>query len=135
MVEAMKNRKALPGKKKIVVIEDDEDFLVLVKLILADEALEIIPALDGVEGLEAVRAHLPNLVLLDLVLPDFNGWEVFVQMHADPALANIPVIIVTCQGTRYDRTFGLHIARVHDYLMKPFLPSQLRSSVASALRV
>jgi DNA-binding response OmpR family regulator len=123
------------GKKKIVVIEDDTDFLVLVRMMLADEALEIIPALGGVEGLETVRALAPDLVLLDLILPDLNGWEVYVQMREDPALANIPVIILTCQGTRYDRTFGLHVARVHDYLMKPFLPSQLRRSVTSALRV
>ena len=121
------------GKKKIVVIEDDQDFLVLVKLMLADETLEVVSASSGVEGLEAVRTHHPDLVLLDLMLPDLNGWEIYVQMHDDPALEHIPVIILTCQGTRYDRTFGLYVAHVHDYLMKPFLPSQLRRSVASAL--
>lgn len=119
--------------KKIVVVEDDEDFLTLVTMMLADENLQVIPALDGEAGLEAIRSHRPDVVILDLILPDMNGWEVFMQMRNEAATKDIPVIILTNQGTRHDRTFSLHVAQVHDYLTKPCLPSHLRHSVAAAL--
>ena len=120
--------------KTVVVIEDDEDFLSLVKMMLADTGLEIVPALGGREGLDAIRQYHPDLVILDLALPDISGWEVFMQMRAEPATRETPVIILTNQGTRVDRNFGLRVAHVHDFLMKPCLPSQLRQSVASALQ-
>jgi DNA-binding response OmpR family regulator len=122
------------NRQTVVVIEDDEDFLGLVKLMLADTGLQIVPALDGREGLDAIRQVQPDLVILDLVLPDLSGWEVFMQMRAEPATSETPVIILTNQGTRVDRNFGLRVARVLDFLMKPCLPSQLRQSVVSALR-
>jgi DNA-binding response OmpR family regulator len=121
------------NRKTVVVIDDDEDFLGLVKMMLADTGLQIVPALGGREGLEAIRQHQPDLVILDLALLDISGWEVFMQMRAEPATSETPVIILTNQGTRVDRSFGLRVARVHDFLMKPCLPSQLRQSVASAL--
>jgi DNA-binding response OmpR family regulator len=120
--------------KTVVVIEDDEDFLGLVKMMLAETGLQIVPALGGREGLEAIRQYQPDLVILDLVLPDISGWEVFMQLRADPTASDTPVIILTNQGTRVDRNFGLRVAHVHDFLMKPCLPSQLRQSVASALQ-
>ena len=122
------------NQKTVVVIEDDEDFLGLVKLMLADTGLQIVPALGGREGLDAIRQVQPDLVILDLVLPDLSGWEVFMQMRAVPATSETPVIILTNQGTSVDRNFGLRVAHVHDFLMKPCLPSQLRQSVVSALR-
>jgi two-component system response regulator VicR len=129
----MADQAASQAKKKIVVVEDDEDFLTLVSMMLADERLEVIPALDGEAGLEAIRAHRPDVVILDLILPDMNGWEVFMQMRNEAASKDIPVIILTNQGTRHDRTFSLHVAQVHDYLTKPCLPSHLRQSVTMAL--
>lgn len=119
--------------KKIVVIEDDEDFLTLVRLMLVGEAVEVIVAASGVAGLEAIRQHQPDLVLLDLTLPDMHGWEVFMAMRDDATLPQPPVIIISSEGTRYDQSFSRNIARVHEYLTKPFLPSRLRASVASAL--
>ena len=73
------------NQKTVVVIEDDEDFLGLVKLMLADTGLQLVPALGGREGLDAIRQVQPDLVILDLVLPDLSGWEVFMQMRAEPA--------------------------------------------------
>jgi DNA-binding response OmpR family regulator len=119
--------------KTIVVIEDDEDFLTLVNMMLAGDQFSIVGALNGREGLEAIRTHHPDLVILDLMLPDMNGWEVFMKVREDPASRELPVIILSVQGTRHDKTFGRHVAHVHDYLTKPCLPSQLRQSVASAL--
>ena len=129
------NEHAVQGekKKKVVVIDDDADFLLLVRMILADQDVEVITASSGARGLEAVRARRPDVVILDLILPDMNGWEVYLQMQNEPDTREIPVIILSVQGTRPDRSFGVQVARVHDYLTKPCLPSQLRQSVASAL--
>lgn len=124
---------AVPPRKKILVVEDDEDFIVLIRMMLAAEPVELLSVTNGVRALEAVRAQPPDLMLLDLLLPDMNGWEVFMQMQADSALQHIPVIILSSQGTRTDRNFSLQVARVSDYLMKPCLPSQLRRSVQRAL--
>lgn len=121
-------------KKKIVVVEDDEDFVALVRMILSNSAVDIISASSGARGLEAIRLHQPALVILDLMLPDMHGWEVYMRMRSETETQDTPVIILTSQGTRHDRNFSLQVARVHDYLMKPCLPSQLRQSVASALK-
>jgi DNA-binding response OmpR family regulator len=120
-------------KKKIVVVEDDADFRALVQLMLGQGQFELISADSGQGGLDAIRAHRPDLVILDLMLPDMSGWEVFMAMRAAPASAEIPVIILSSAGTRHDRSFSLQVAQVHDYLVKPCLPSRLRASVASAL--
>jgi DNA-binding response OmpR family regulator len=120
-------------KKKVVIVEDDADFRTLVRMMLAGDNLEMIAVADGTGAMEAIRQHRPDLVILDLMLPDMNGWEVFTAMRAEAESADIPVIILSCIGTRHDRSFGLQVARVHDYLVKPCLPSRLRASVATAL--
>lgn len=119
--------------KRILVVEDDEDFVTLIRMMLASEPVDLWPVFTGARALEAARAHPPDLILLDLLLPDMNGWEVFMQLQADSTLQHIPVIILSSQGTRTDRNFSLQVARVSDYLMKPCLPSQLRRSVQRAL--
>ncbi len=123
------------GKKPKVVlcIEDDQDFLDLMKLMLSDEEVEVIPANGGKAGLEAVEKQTPDVVLLDLMMPDMHGWEVFMKLKADERFRKIPVIVVTALATRYDRTFGLRVAGVDDYITKPFMPSRLRQSVQQAL--
>ena len=123
-------------KKTIVVVEDDDDFRWLVLKMLAGlegGAVEIIGTADGRSAIDAIRANAPSLVILDLGLPDMNGWEVFMAMRQEPESARIPVIILSSEGTRLDRSFGLQIAQVHDYLVKPCLPSRLRQSVVTAL--
>ncbi len=121
-------------RKKIVVVEDDEDFVALVCMILVNGEAELIAATNGARGLEAIRQHHPDLIILDLMLPDMHGWEVYMRLRSEAETQETPVIILTSQGTRHDRNFSLQVARVHDYLMKPCLPSQLRQSVASALK-
>lgn len=123
-------------KKTIVVVEDDDDFRwLIVKMLdgLEAVAVEVIGVADGDSALRAIQASAPSLVILDLGLPDMNGWEVFMAMRQVPASASIPVIILSNEGTRIDRSFGLQVAQVHDYLVKPCLPSRLRQSVVAAL--
>jgi two-component system alkaline phosphatase synthesis response regulator PhoP len=119
--------------KTVVCIEDDPEFLDLMQLMLHDVHIHIVPAIGGHAGLEAVRQHRPDLVLLDLMMPDMNGWDVCMKMRSDEALRNIPVIVVTALSTRYDRMYGERVAKVADYITKPFMPSQLRNSVAAVL--
>ena len=119
--------------KKVLLIEDDDDFRALVGLMLAETHLDLRSAANGQAGLAALRDDQPDLVILDLMLPDMSGWDVFIAMRDNPAWAAIPVIILSSVGTRHDRSFGLQVAQVHAYLTKPCLPSRLRAAVASAL--
>ena len=81
--------------KRVVCIEDEPEMIDLVKLILGRKGFDLTGAMGGREGLEAVRRIKPDLVLLDLMMPDMDGWEVYQQMKADAELMNIPVIVVT----------------------------------------
>ena len=105
----------------------------LVRLILGRKGFEVIGANGGVEGLEAVRREKPDLVLLDLMMPDMDGWEVYQQIKADEALRHIPVVVVTAKAQSIDKVLGLHIAKVDDYITKPFGPQELLESIAKIL--
>jgi len=120
-------------KKKVVCIEDEPEMIDLVKLILGRKGFELTGAMGGREGLEAVRRIKPDLVLLDLMMPDMDGWEVYQQMKADADMQNIPVIVVTAKAQSIDKVLGLHIAKVDDYVTKPFGPQELLQSVEKVL--
>jgi DNA-binding response OmpR family regulator len=87
----------------------------------------------GVEGLKMIRQEMPDLVLLDLMMPDMDGWEVYQQMKADEKTKSIPVIVVTAKAQSIDKVLGLHIAKVDDYIAKPFSPQDLMNSVEKVL--
>jgi two-component system response regulator VicR len=120
-------------KKMVVCIEDEPEMIDLVKLILGRKGFDLVGAVGGREGLETVRRLKPNLVLLDLMMPDMDGWEVYQQMKADEDLKNIPVIVVTAKAQSIDKVLGLHIAKVDDYVTKPFGPQELLQSVNKVL--
>jgi two-component system response regulator VicR len=115
--------------KRVVCIEDEPEMIDLVRLILGRKGFNVIGANGGVEGLEAVRRERPDLVLLDLMMPDMDGWEVYQQIKADSELREIPVIVVTAKAQSIDKVLGLHIAKVDDYISKPFGPQELLESV------
>ncbi|MCU0484913.1 MAG: response regulator [Anaerolineales bacterium] len=119
--------------KRLVYIEDEQEMIDLVCLILSRRGYEVIGALGGREGLDAVHQHLPDLVLLDLMMPDMDGWEVYQQIKVDEATREIPVIIVTAKAQSIDKVLGLHIAKVDDYVAKPFSPQELVDSVEKVL--
>jgi two-component system response regulator VicR len=119
---------------KVVCIEDEPVMIELVKLILTRKGYDVTGAMGGREGLKAVEEIQPDLVLLDLMMPDIDGWEVYQQMKADERMKNIPVIIVTAKAQSIDKVLGLHIAKVNDYITKPFGPSELLSSVIRVLQ-
>ena len=80
-----------------------------------------------------IRKEHPDLVLLDLMMPDMDGWEVYQQMKAEETTKNIPVIVVTARAQSIDKVLGLHIAKVDDYIAKPFSPQELLNSVDNVL--
>jgi len=115
--------------KHILCIEDEPEMIDLIRLILGRRGFDVVGAAGGKEGLEKVRQELPDLVLLDLMMPDMDGWEVYQQMKADEKTKNIPVIVITAKAQSIDKVLGLHIAKVDDYIAKPFSPQELLSSV------
>ncbi|MBU0511349.1 MAG: response regulator [Chloroflexi bacterium] len=121
-----------PGKH-IVYIEDEPEMIDLVKLILARKGYQVTGAAGGQEGLDIVRAEIPDLVLLDLMMPDIDGWDVYQQIRADETTHHIPVIVVTAKAQNIDRVLGLHIAKVNDYISKPFSPQELVNSIEKVL--
>ena len=120
-------------KKVVVCIEDEPEMIDLVKLILGRKGFDLVGAVGGREGLETVRRLKPDLVLLDLMMPDMDGWEVYQQMKADEELKDIPVVVVTAKAQSIDKVLGLHIAKVDDYVTKPFGPQELLHSVRKVL--
>ncbi|GAB4402582.1 MAG: hypothetical protein OHK0052_25840 [Anaerolineales bacterium] len=123
----------MEAPKRLVYIEDETEMIDLVRLILNRRGYEVIGANGGLEGLETVRREKPDLVLLDLMMPDLGGWEVFQQMKASEETRSIPVIVVTAKAQTIDRVLGLHIAKVDDYISKPFSPQELFNSIEKVL--
>ena len=116
-------------KKRILYIEDEKEMLELTRIVLEREGYEMLAAVGGADGIEAVKREKPDLVLLDLMMPDVDGWEVYRQMKADKEVADIPVIIITARTQSIDKVLGLKVAKVADYITKPFGPSDLINSV------
>jgi DNA-binding response OmpR family regulator len=119
--------------RQIVCIEDEPEMIDLIQLILARRGFAVTGATGGREGLTMVREMRPDLVLLDLMMPDMDGWEVYQQMKAEEFTRNIPVIVVTAKAQNIDKVLGLHIAKVDDYIAKPFSPQELIDSVEKIL--
>ncbi|MFQ5611525.1 MAG: PleD family two-component system response regulator [Anaerolineae bacterium] len=117
----------------ILYVEDDPDTLRLVTLILGRKGFDVTGAMTGRDGLSRMRQTRPDLVLLDLMLPDIDGWEVFNRMKSDAELAEIPVIVVTARHQSLDKLLGLHLSEVREYLSKPFGPQQLVDTVQRVL--
>ena len=119
--------------KRILCIEDDPEMIDLIRLILGRLGFKVSGAAGGTAGIKAVREQLPDLVLLDLMMPDMDGWEVYQQMKAEESTRNIPVIVVTAKAQSIDKVLGLHIAKVDDYISKPFSPQELMNSVEKVI--
>jgi DNA-binding response OmpR family regulator len=119
--------------KRVICIEDDPGIIDLVKMILTRKGFKVIGAVGGRDGLEAIERERPDLVLLDLMMPDVDGWEVYHQMKASETMRKIPVIVITAKAQSIDKVLALHIAKVDDYLTKPFGPQELLDSIDKAL--
>jgi len=119
--------------KCILCVEDEPEMIDLIRLILGRRGFDVKGATGGVEGLKMIRKESPDLILLDLMMPDMDGWEVYQQIKADEKTRGIPVIVVTAKAQSIDKVLGLHIAKVDDYIAKPFSPQELLDSIERVL--
>jgi len=120
-------------KTRILCIEDEPEMIDLIRLILNRHGFDVQGAGGGIEGLAKAQKEPPELILLDLMMPDMDGWEVYQQLKASEKTRHIPVIIVTAKAQEVDKVLGLHIAKVDDYIAKPFSPQALLESVQGVL--
>ena len=111
--------------KRLAYIEDESEMIDLVRIILGRRGYTVLGANGGREGLELVRKELPDLVLLDLMMPDMDGWDVYHQIKSDELTRDIPVIVITAKAQNIDKVLGLRVAKVEDYIAKPFSPQEL----------
>ncbi len=118
---------------KILVADDEPDALELVGFNLKQAGFEVVTADDGAEALKKARETRPDLVLLDLMLPEIDGLEVCKALRRDPATAAIPVIMLTAKAAEIDRVLGLELG-ADDYVTKPFSPRELVLRVRNLLK-
>jgi phosphate regulon transcriptional regulator PhoB len=118
---------------QVLVVEDEPDIRDLVVFHLQREGFRTRTARTGAEALKQIRGVPPDLVLLDLMLPELDGMEVCRRLRSDPATAAIPVIMLTAKGEEVDRVVGLEMG-ADDYVTKPFSPKELLARVRAVLR-
>lgn len=120
-------------RKRIALIEDEKDIVELVRYNFRKEGFEVSSFTSGKEGLEHLRRHPVDLVLLDIMLPDLDGFEICKRLRAEDRMRSLPIIFLTAKGEEIDRVLGLEIG-ADDYVVKPFSPRELVARVKAVLR-
>jgi len=128
-----KKRQAAVKTERIVVIEDEPDILEVISYNLRREGYEVVSSMSGEDGLDKIEKVNPQLVVLDLMLPEIDGIELCRQLKADPLTQAIPIIMVTAKGEESDIVLGLGVG-ADDYVTKPFSPKELVARVKAVLR-
>ncbi len=118
--------------KKILVIEDDPATSRLVDYSLRHEGYQVICAANGLEGIRKVRTEAPDLVILDVMLPGMDGFEICHRLRAEPATAGLPILMFSAKAQEIDKNTGLKVG-ADDYLSKPAAPSEIVSTVKKLL--
>ena len=109
--------------KKVLVVDDEPDTLELVKLVLESGGFKTTLATSGKEALSRIEESKPDLVLLDIMMPDMDGWEVFRKIKE--RYATLPIAILTAKAQNIDKLLGLHVLKADDYITKPFGKNEL----------
>ena len=122
-----------PKRRTILIIEDESDILEILKYNLSKNGFEILVADSGEKGLEAASTKLPDLILLDLMLPRMDGLEVCRRLRGQERTRAIPIIMLTAKGTEADIVLGLTLG-ADDYVPKPFSPIELLARIKAVLR-
>jgi two-component system phosphate regulon response regulator PhoB len=121
------------AKERILVVEDDEDILQLLKYNLAKEGYQVTGAASGEDAVKVLKANLPDLVLLDLMLPGIDGLEICRLLKREARTSQVPIIMLTAKGEEADIVTGLELG-ADDYITKPFSPRVMLARVRTALR-
>src|ERR671916_352542 len=117
---------------KALVVDDEAPIRLLCRVNLEAEGMEVVEAADGIAGVEAAQAERPDVILLDVMMPGMDGWQVAERLVEDQATSEIPLIFLTARAELRDRARGLELGGV-DYITKPFNPVELASVVESLL--
>lgn len=119
--------------QRILVVDDDKDIVRLVKAYLEQAGFQVLVAYDGERALHVVRRERPDLMVLDLMMPQRSGWEVTQLVRGDPAIASTPIIMLTARVEDTDKIVGLDLG-ADDYITKPFNPQVVVARVRAVLR-
>ena len=118
--------------KKILIADDEEDVKVVIQLFLESKGYEISTAFDGLDTIDRVKEEKPDLIILDIMMPIIDGFEVCKRLKADPESADIPIVMLSAASESESRQKGIDAGAV-DYIVKPFEPDQLESVIRGIL--
>jgi DNA-binding response OmpR family regulator len=117
---------------RVLIVDDEAPIRLLCRVNLEAEGMQVLEAADGIAGLEAARAERPDVILLDVMMPGMDGWQVAESLVDDEATSHIPLVFLTARAELRDRAKGLELGGV-DYITKPFNPVELASVVEDLL--
>jgi len=117
----------------VLIVEDEADLVSVLQYNVTESGRQALVAIRGADGLELARSHVPDLILLDLMLPDVSGVEVARQLRGDPRTAHIPILMLTARGGDIDRIVGFEVG-ADDYVTKPFSVRELLLRIDALLR-
>ncbi|RQD80598.1 response regulator [Methanosalsum natronophilum] len=120
-------------REKILIVDDEMDTLLTTKRALEIDGYNVIEANDGKKALEIIRIENPDIILLDLMLPEMDGFDVCKKVKTDPLYGHIPIIMLTAKGEIKDKVDGIEIG-ADDYVTKPFNLSELKARIKMILR-
>lgn len=123
----------MTSKKTILVVDDEPDIVKLLEISLKLSNYDVLKAYSGPEALELLKGRKPDLILLDIMMPEMNGYDMCLKIKADPKLKGIPVVMLTAKGQKGDAERGIE-AGADDYIIKPFDPYELGEQVTRLLQ-
>lgn len=118
------------AREKILVIDDEADIAELIKSCLVEEQYQVMLAPNAVKGLEMIQLEAPDLILMDVMLPDYDGVELCLEIRKT---SNVPIIFLSCKSQELDKVLALSVGG-DDYVTKPFLPNELIARIKAVLR-
>jgi len=118
------------NKPKVLIIDDDLNICELIRLYMEKEGYEVFTVYNGIKAIDSFRENTPNIVILDIMLPGIDGWQVCREIRK---ISNIPIIMLTAKGETFDKVLGLELG-ADDYMVKPFEPKELVARVKAILR-
>jgi two-component system OmpR family response regulator len=118
------------NKTKVLIIDDDVNICELIRLYMEKEGYEVLSVHNGKKAVEAFSMFAPNIVILDIMLPGADGWQVCREIRK---ISNIPIIMLTAKGETFDKVLGLELG-ADDYIVKPFEPKELVARIKAVLR-
>lgn len=120
--------------KKVLIIDDDDDIISLIKIILEDENYTVLGASTGEDGIKKAIKYKPDLILLDIMMPVMDGWEILKMLRMEDNTRKIPVAMLTCKTDVKDKLTGLQEGAI-DYITKPFSPEELIARIGNIFKI